>query len=315
MKLSEIVDYLNLLDSVSAKGETEEAIRKLSAILHIVANHEVQSSQHTQDLQDTFQTTINCLDRFQTVLEDIKYHLKQQIADQEPDYLRESMRRFQHEMPFETNDYILNRRLAIDSDSNIELQSLIRNLSDWRVPGMILRPGLESYIEDMVPLDPLYLVDNHQELLDPAVKKFRPEYQRRLRQYVVDDRVDYQPILGQLPDGQFGFVFAYNYMNFKPFEVVKRYLTEIYNKLRPGGSFIMTYNNCDRAHGVALAERGFMMYTPLRLLQAHSDQIGFDITREYTGLGDVSWIEFKKPGTIESLRGGQCLAKIFALEE
>jgi len=314
MKLSEIVDYLNLLDSVSVKNEVDDALRKLNAILHIVVNHEVQSSQHTGDLEDTFQTTNNCLDRFQTILEDIKYHLKQQIADQDSEYLRESMRRFQHEMPFETNEYILNRRLAIDDNSNIELQSLIRTLSDWRVPGMILRPGLESHIESMVPLDPLYLVDNHQELLDPAVKKFSLEYQRRLRQYVVDDRTD-QPILSQLPDNQFGFVFAYNYMNFKPLEVVKKYMTEISTKLRPGGTFIMTYNNCDRAHGVALAERGFMMYTPLRMIQSHADQIGLDIVREYTGQGDVSWIEFRKPGTIESLRAGQCLAKIFALEE
>lgn len=311
MKLSEIVDYLNLLDSVSVKNEADDALRKLAAILHIVVNHEVQSSRHTQDLQDTYVTTNNCLDRFQNVIEDIKHHLREEIAMQEPEYLRESMRRFQHEMPFETNDYILNRRLNIDDNSNIELRSLLKNYSDWHVPGLIFRPGFETFIEDMVPLDPLYIVDNHQELINPSVNKFSIEYQRRLRQYVVDDRSN-NPILDQLPNNQFGLVFAYNFMNFKPLEIVKRYMTEIYVKMRPGGNFIMTYNNCDLAHGVGLAERGWMMYTPLRLIRAHADQIGFDIVREYTGLGDVSWIEFQKPGTIESLRGGQCLAKIFA---
>ena len=311
MKLGEIVDYLNLLDSVSTRDEANEAMRKLLAVLHIVVNHEVQSSRHTQDLQDAYNTTGNCLDRFQTILDDIKHHLRAQIEQQEPEYFRESTRRFMYEMPFETNEYILNRKMTIDDDSNIELRSLIRNYSDWKVPGLIFRPGVESFIEEMVPLDPLYIVDNHQDLITPCVNKFRKEYQRRLRQYVVDDRSQ-NSILQDLPNDQFGFVFAYNYMNFKPMEVVKRYMTEVYQKMRPGGNFIMTYNNCDWAHGVRLAERGWMMYTPLRLIRVYSDQIGFDIVREYTGLGDVSWIEFRKPGNIESLRGGQCLAKIFA---
>lgn len=311
MKLSEIVNYLNLLESVSVKNEADEALRKLSAILHIVVNHNVQSSKHTQDLEDTFVTTNNCLDRFQTIIDDIKEHLKAKVADQEPEYLRESMRRFLHEMPFETNDYILNRKLNIDDASNIELRSLLHRYGDWRVPGMILRPGLETFVEDMVPLDPLYIVDNHAELIAPAVNKFSIEYKRRLRQYVVDDRSN-APILDQLPNNQFGLVFAYNFMNYKPLEVIKRYITEIYVKLRPGGGFIMTYNNCDKAHGVGLAEQAWMMYTPLRLIQSHAEQVGLDIVREYTGLGDISWIEFRKPGAIESLRGGQCLAEIIA---
>jgi hypothetical protein len=311
MKLGDIVDYLNLLDSVSVKAEADEAMRKLMAVLHIVVNHELQSSKHTQDLQNTFDTTNNCLERFQTVLEDIKHHLRSQIEIQEPEYFRESTRRFLYEMPFETTEYILNRRMNIDDASNIELRSLIRMYSDWKLPGLIFRPGLETFIEEMVPLDPLYVVDNHQDLLTPSVSKFKYEYQRRIRQYVVDDRTQ-DSILKQLPDNQFGFVFAYNYMNFKPMEVVKRYMFEVYQKMRPGGNFIMTYNNCDQAHGVRLAERAWMTYTPLRMIRTYSDQIGFDIVREYTGLGDVSWVEFRKPGTIESLRGGQNLAKIFA---
>ena len=39
----------------------------------------------------------------------------------------------------------------------------------------------------MVMFDPLYLVDLKHTLLDPAVKKFPEEYQRRLRTYVVNE--------------------------------------------------------------------------------------------------------------------------------
>ena len=74
----------------------------------------------------------------------------------------------------------------------------------------------------------------------------------------------------------------------------------------------MTYNNCDRAHGVIRAEHVWMLYTPRRLIERHAVETGFELTTAHDGKGDVSWIEFRKPGDIASLRGGQTLAKIVA---
>jgi hypothetical protein len=95
-------------------------------------------------------------------------------------------------------------------------------------------------------------------------------------------------------------------------ELITRYITEAYQKLRPGGTLIMTYNDCDRAHGVALAERNFMCYTPGSEILKIAELTGFDCTYQHTGLGDLSWIELQRPGKITSLRGGQTLAKIVA---
>ena len=68
---------------------------------------------------------------------------------------------------------------------------------------MILRPAQEKFIEDLVPLDPLYLVDQHSDLLQPAIDAFNPGYQRRLRPYVINDWKD-QEILAAIPTNQFG---------------------------------------------------------------------------------------------------------------
>ena len=38
--------------------------------------------------------------------------------------------------------------------------------------------------------------------------------------------------------------------------------------------------------------------------------IGFDLIYHYIGKGDLAWLEFRKPGQITSLRGGQTLAQI-----
>jgi hypothetical protein len=311
MKLQDVVAYINLLDSLSMDAECKEAVRLLDSILYVVVNHPLQLNMFSKTLEQDFNNIANGVNAFSFTLDQLKKRLRDEIEIQEPEYFRESKRVFDHEMPFETNEYILNRRLSIDADSNILLRSHLRSLGDWRLPGLILRPGRETFIEDMVPLDPLYLVDQHEELLQPSVESFTPEYQRRLRQYVVNDR-QAGPILNHLPQNQFGLVFAYNYFNFRPIEVIRRYITELFAVMRPGGTLIMTYNNCDRAQGVGLADRGFMCYTPKRYIVQHAEDVGFEFTFTHDGSGDLNWLEFVKPGEIESIRGGQTLAKIVA---
>jgi hypothetical protein len=156
----------------------------------------------------------------------------------------------------------------------------------------------------------LYLVDHNTELLAPAVAGFHEQYQRRLRLYTINDCNNNQAILSQLPNNQFGYVFAYNWFNFKPLQVIEQYLRELWHKVRPGGTVLMTFNDCDYAHGVALAERNFMCFTPGTRIMKAAETVGFDTLDRHRGLGDVAWLEFQKPGKIYSLRGGQTLAKI-----
>jgi SAM-dependent methyltransferase len=311
MKLSEIVDYLNVLDSLHVPDKCNEALGQLAAVLHTVKHQRPDLNPYDAVLDAHFNNLKTGVDQFGDTVEQLRHSLKKRIFALEPEMFRESERVFYHEMPFETSEYILNRRLRLDNQSLVELQGRIKILTDWRLPGMMLRPGLEMFVEEMVPMDPLYLVDTHQDLLDPAIRKFTAEYQRRLRPYVVNDRQP-GPIMNQLPNNQFGFVFAFNFFNFRPLELINRYLTELHAKLRPGGVLIMTYNNCDRSHGVALAERNWMLYTPKRLILEHAATLGFEIITECDAPGDVSWLELRRSGDIDSLRGGQTLAKIIA---
>jgi hypothetical protein len=55
-----------------------------------------------------------------------------------------------------------------------------------------------------------------------------------------------------------------------------------------------------------------MCYTPGKTIKSYIDPMGFELTSEHVGNGDVAWLEIKKPGVIESIRGGQALAKIVA---
>jgi hypothetical protein len=314
MKLSEIVAYLNLLESLQVHEEAGEATRRLAAVLHVVKNHQVQVDTCSNELEKNFDSVKHSLDSFEHTLSQIKQRLVQLLHEQEPSYLAQSYKLFDQEMRLDSISCVLNRKLIVDSHFREILQYRLKNLTDWKLPGMIIGPRTETFIEDMVPMDPLYVVDTHQALLDPAVKTFAPNYQRRLRQYIVNDYAP-GPILKELPNKQFGLIFAYNYFNYRPMEVIRKYIQEIANKLRPGGSFIMTYNNCDRAHGVALAEQSWMCYTPKRLIVEAAADAGLELVSSTDATGDVNWIEFLQPGVIETLRGGQNLAEIIVIPQ
>lgn len=311
MKLSDIVARLNLLDSLDVESECAAATATLNNIAHVITEHAKPYQTASDAVIKTHTELINIISKFSAQIESLKQDLKHEIHAHEQEYLNHSLYLYREEYKHNSPDVILSRRMRIDNDDDLVLRTRLKNLTDWRMPGMIIRPGLETYIEDMVPLDPLYVVDHDRELMRPAISKFTPEYQRRLREYVINDWAD-GPILSRLPNNQFGAIFAYHYFNHKPMPIVCKFLTEFYEKLRPGGIVLMTYNNCDLAHGVIRAEHTWMLYTPRRLIEQHANETGFELINAYDGKGDVSWLEFRKPGDLVSLRGGQTLAKVLA---
>ena len=308
MKLSEILIFLEHLRSIDINSAWIELQNRLYAVRTHAVDHPVQIGALAHDIATAMDNVQQSVGDFENHTAYLISQLEKLIRQYEPAYYRESQRLYEEEMRWETNEYILNRRLLTDEDTDSCIRNRVKNYSDWRLPGMIIRPALETHIEDLVPLDPLYVLDQHDELITPAITKFTPEYQRRLRPYIISD--DHIHPLDALPDNQFGLILAYNFLNYKPIEVVKKYLQEFYCKLRPGGVAMFTYNNCDLPQGIALAEKSFMCYTPGREIRSIAFNIGFENTFNQQGQNELTWMELKKPGEIVSLRGGQALARI-----
>jgi hypothetical protein len=132
-----------------------------------------------------------------------------------------------------------------------------------------------------------------------------------LRTYIINEG-DLDRILDALPEQQFGFCLIYNYFNFKPIEIIRTYLYEIYNKLKPGGTVAFTFNNCDYTGAVELTERKFMCYTPGSLVMSFCESLGYDVIQTYQIDAACTWVELRTPGALSSVRGGQSLARIVA---
>ena len=68
---------------------------------------------------------------------------------------------------------------------------------------------------------PIQSIHHNQEFLDSTLSKFNETYQRRVRPYLVgsDGISDFD--YSMLPINQFGFIFAWNVINFWPFQETK----------------------------------------------------------------------------------------------
>lgn len=309
MKLSQLVNYRNELNQLSTLLAKKTSNDELSKILHLISTQDLQLEDYIRQLNAKYQNINQLFLEFDQELDKLKLSLNELITNTEKPRFIESYKIYEEYLGDETLNDVKNRKPVIATETELFYHTRINRYQSWSHPAMIIRPGIESYITSMVSCDPLYLVDVKYELLKPAMEQFNNVYQNRLRTYVVTEKENSE-ILYQLPNEQFGFVLVYNFFNFRPFEIIKQYLTELYQKIRPGGIIAFTINDCDRDKAVKLCEAGYCCYTPGYLIKELAHRVGFETEFVWSDLGPSTWMEFKKPGTYSSLRGGQTLAKV-----
>jgi len=306
MKLSGIVGYLNHLDSLSV--ESAVTLGDLTNISHVVQTSQVQIPGLTDELIAAQSLVELSLQQYHQKLNNIRQAVQKLIEQHEPEYFAASEDLYQS-MQTDTPDYIRNRILPIDTDKKLMLLNRLQVHSNWKYPGLMIRPAHSLWLENLVALDPMYFADTHWELLAPVIDQYTPEYQRRIRRHVIEEYTD-QPVFKNLPQQQFGFVYAFGYFNFKPLKIIRQYLHEVFGLLRTGGTFLFSFNNCDHQNAVGLTEHHFCCYTPGRLVYEYALELGYEIVHEGSVDGANTWIELKKPGIMTTIRGGQALAAI-----
>jgi len=310
MKLSELVAYRNQLNRLHVEEARSQVDTDLSQIKHLVNSKDFDPNNIRQQMNDVHQAMHHEFDRFLDLVNQAKAEAQAEIDLKEKYWLDETYRLYDQEMVHDTDEHVLNRRPVLTPENDSIIRARIKNFSTNLHPGMIIRPGLETFIEHMVSFDPLYLVDRSDNMLFPCTLGFPDQYRRRLRPIVVNDRDHSRPILERLPDSQFAVCVAYNFFEFTPMQVLERWLQEIFTKLKPGGRLMMTFNDCDNEKAVRLAESYYACYTPGKLVKAVAQQIGYEIYFIWNDNLPTTWIELQKPGTLSSLRGGQALAKV-----
>lgn len=309
MKLSDLVTFRNQLAKLDIEQARDHTRLDLEQFKHLVDDNLIKVGQYQEQVTDQYNLILNQISQFGSTIDNLKHEISALIEETEKPYFVESYRLYEEMTAHDTPEYILQRRPELSTETENFLISRIQFYTSWQFPGMIIRPGLEKFVEHLVSYDPLYLIDTDRNLLSPVIKKFTPEYQQRLRTYVVSENTD-DEILHKIPSQQFGMCLVYNFFAYKPLEIIRIYLKEIYQKLRPGGILILTFNDCDRPAGVDLCERNFACYMTGALMESLTNTIGYEKVFSWHDKGPITWLELRKPGALTTNRGGQTLAKI-----
>ena len=298
-KLSELISYKNQLNALSLR----EA--------QVFTNAEIEKYTYltnSNELEDNLKFINIAFDNFNTAVDKIKHDLKLEIEEAERPWLQASYKLYENFRLY-SNEDILNQRLYVHNNVKDLIRSRLTHYINWQHAAMFIRPGQEDFIKSILSAEPLYILDHNYDLLAPTVNNFNEIYKNRVRQCTIDDTNDI--FLDKIPNGQIALCVAYMYFDYKPFEVLKQYFAEIYQKLKPGGALAFTFNDCDYDGAVKYVEMNYRCYTPGYLVKELAQSLGFEIKYEWHEPdGAITWLELKKPGELTSLKGGQILAKI-----
>ena len=317
--LSYLTQYKSNIDEISITEITEEFVDELEGVLKQLNKPGFFTYYLNQDLKEKARKKVDriqkSLEELDILLDEFKDSTDKFLRQEEHAYLSKSYQLYDEQRKMDTPEYILDRTLfkALIYRDEIDTAFIdaINKHSDWKYPGMFIRPEYGKYVQHMVDSDPLYIVDEIRELISPVREGdvFTKELNARLRYSFIND--DDAEIFKKIPKEQLGLVVAMNFFNHKPIDIIRKYASEIFNLLRDGGCFLFTYNNCDHAIAVKNFEKSLYTYTPGSLLIPMLEMIGFKVLSTFDEpLTNVSWLELQKPGKLHSLRGGQSLAQI-----
>jgi SAM-dependent methyltransferase len=309
MNISDLVQFLNYLDQYDLADVYARSLDPANNISRMILNATVLDRDAKDPVKHSMAQVDESLQNFSKSVRELRQKIMWQIQQQEPAYFAASTELFNTGYRNDSVNHIINRTMSLSDAAAAFFEQRLKMHTSWQHSGLIFRPVHLTAFHEIVALDPMYLVDTHEELLTSRTQQFTERYQRRVRNYIIDDYSE-DALLDQLPRNQFGLVAAQNFFNFKPIEIVIQIITEVYDLLKPGGAFVFTYNNCDLAGAVKLAERSFTCYTPGRLIKQAAAAAGYQMNFEHNEINGVSILELARPGERDSLRGGQTLAVI-----
>lgn len=231
------------------------------------------------------------------------------------EYIRTSRDHFDNGWSKDEPHTILIRKLNYPKDVESKLRSRLSVYADWRYPGLCVGPMRTEFTDELVSNDPLYVCDFDEALINPFLDQQNQTYRHRIRPYVIQKYDWNRKLFKDLPQGQFGLVFLANYMEYLPMDGIKSILAEVHDLLRPGGTCVFTFNDCDNYQNIRLCERYYRTYSPGSMVRELAKELGYKITYSYDHTYGFSWMEISKRGTLKTLKGGQALAKVISTND
>lgn len=240
------------------------------------------------------------------MLQELDDAIQQEINKWHEHYQSQSQHLYQSQSRFTDIHHILESRLDITQQQRDFLQARLMTHSSWCDIGMIIRPANEDFVVSMSGMSLLYLYDSVPQLLEPAITRFPQHHREKYRDYHGTSIGD----LDQIPKGQARLIFVQNFFNFMPVDVMYQYLEVLCGILRPGGTIIFTYNDCDHAVNVGFCERSWQCYQPGSEVLARTRALALELRHRQWYDNGFAWMEMQLPGKYRPLKAAPIVTKI-----
>ena len=109
MRLSELVNYMNLLDAMSTVNTAQQADQDRAKITHVISSSAIQLEQFSSMLTQRQNQVADALQQYESDLVNLKHTLRELITATEKPWFAESYRLYEQEMSNETTEDILDR--------------------------------------------------------------------------------------------------------------------------------------------------------------------------------------------------------------
>lgn len=305
MKFSELVELRDRLTTVYDTSAISSGVDVLDTNLCHIKNSvsdlalKDEVSDLTTDLHRIYTTLKLNQDRYTALLD----HVNQRISSDAAKFFTDN---YKLELKYNAVENIRKIRvMSLRDDTREEILSRIQLHTSWQYPALEIGCRDGEWTKYMVAADPLYIVDHHREFTESAVSNFNEIYQRRIRVYLTEEHD-----LSTLPQGQMAFVFCWNLLNYASFDTVKEYLKSVKTILRPGGTFLFSYNDGDRPGCAGMAESFFMSYIPKSMLIPLCESLGYRVVQDCAREMTVSWLEIQLPGELKTVKAHQVMGEI-----
>lgn len=312
MKLSDILQQKAMIDSWDADKELSALNDKITLIKKDI--EDIQLTDLTSNL-DSVNESINYLvhdmNALQSNIEFLKSQASELMQAMVPAPLAESYERYDERKDWFNEEYAETLR-GLDQFANNEeachkFHTLVAKFASWKYPTLYIRPNSTHFLDALKASDILYVMDQC-DITKWLKQNTEPNFFKAIRFKLIDE--DKETFIQHVyPPHQMGFILMEHFLHFKPLEVIKQYLSECMSLLRPGGHLLFTYNNCDLPSGARNFEKDLYCYTPGKMLRLICEAMGYEVIDD-TMTDRVSWLCLKKPGEIETLKGGKCLGQI-----
>jgi len=327
--LSELVKLRNTLEKKLESIDFSQAIDSIcnQLLLVISENHYINDQETTNKInkaineyQNLIKISDNIQDNLKLAIEDLDARIGVLSSQINAEFICKNP---EHKL--------IKNIFQLDAVAHQTIQDHMIKYADWHYPG--LRLGCRNvgqyqitqdnnqlvvdyttsidYTNLLVVNDPLYFCDFCPKLIENVTGHFNKLYASRIRKYIIKDHD-----LSELPQNQIGFVFSWMFFNYVDISTLKLYLQSIINLLRPGGTFMFSYNNTDIPSLATASEHGIMSSIPQRQLITLIETVGFEIiTMRNIPNSDrlveyISWVEIQKPGNLHSIKLNQVLGTI-----